>query len=31
VIDLVGVVYFAAVISLFLFANVLLINLYKAR
>ncbi len=31
VIDLVGVVYFASVISLFLFANVLLINLYKAR
>ena len=31
VIDLVGVVYFASVITLFLFANVLLINLYKAR
>jgi ABC-2 type transport system permease protein len=31
VIDLVGVVYFASVIALFLFANVLLINLYKAR
>ena len=31
VIDLVGIVYFASVISLFLFANVLLINLYKAR
>jgi ABC-2 type transport system permease protein len=31
VIDLVGVVYFASVIGLFLFANVLLINLYKAR
>lgn len=31
VIDLVGIVYFASVISLFLFANILLINLYKAR
>ena len=31
VIDLVSVVYFASVISLFLFATVLLINLYKAR
>lgn len=31
VIDLVGIVYFASVITLFLFANVLLINLYKAR
>ena len=31
VIDLVGLVYFASVISLFLFATVLLINLYKAR
>lgn len=31
VIDLVGVVYFASVITLFLFANILLINLYKAR
>ncbi len=31
VIDLVGMVYFASVISLFLFANILLINLYKAR
>jgi ABC-2 type transport system permease protein len=31
VIDLVSVVYFASVISFFLFTNVLLINLYKAR
>ena len=31
VIDMVGLVYFASVISLFLFANIVLINLYKAR
>jgi ABC-2 type transport system permease protein len=31
VIDMVSVVYFASVISFFLFTNVLLINLYKAR
>ena len=31
VIDMVGVVYFASVMALFLFATVLLINLYKAR
>ncbi len=31
VIDMVGVIYFASVMALFLFATVLLINLYKAR